>query len=597
MRVPGFARPARALFASALLCGSFVLLGERGARAYYEEAHVTSDQARVIVDTSGIARIEHVLSWHIVAGQPRSFDLVGTEASAQPDTVVTLESEDGRSLTGTVAVVPGRGLRVTVNEPKALHHGQQYRVRLAYGVNLVDAGELAREGATYRLTWKAPIPSEGYEGPTVTFVLPGALEQPSALIGEGGMRDDGVTSALKREPDHDELSLIRPHVGRGEEVVWAARIAAKAFDGGRSPALAAPPPPPTREDPPGPNALVYGVVALLALAFGSAVRFKERRFDEACQALKESARGLVPLRSWERGAAAGAALFAGISLQLAEFPRAGALVVACAMAGAALRPARSVWPTRGPGRWLVLKPEEAFARPRRRLLSDVFDATRLAGIVVCAVGVALFAAAGHLVAPTIPEAPRLLVLDSLVLLPLFVTGRSSQVSPDRVARSAPWLARVFRRLQRSRDLRVSPWARVPMGLVKPDEARILVLPREPLPGLAGIEVGLAWRRSATSFVGTPEVLVRVREATAASARMTSLAPHVVPVPGRKSEERVYRLTPRTPTRKGTVALVQSLGKRLIDRRVVETEWSSEERRLPPAARAPEAMNVPSPVTG
>ena len=61
-------------------------------------------------------------------------------------------------------------------------------------------------------------------------MLPAALDAPAALIGEGGMRDDGVASTLTRAPDHDELVLVRPHVGRGEEVLWAVRVAAKAFE-------------------------------------------------------------------------------------------------------------------------------------------------------------------------------------------------------------------------------------------------------------------------------------------------------------------------------------------------------------------------------
>jgi hypothetical protein len=204
-------------------------------------------------------------------------------------------------------------------------------------------------------------------------------------------------------------------------------------------------------------------------------------------------------------------------------------------------------------------------------------------------GVGLFVLAGRLLASTQPEAPLLLPLDALVLLPLFATGLPSQLPPDRAAHGGPWLSRLFRRLQRNRRLRVSPWAHVPTGLASPDEVRVLVVPRDPMPGLAGIEVGFAWGRAATSFVATPEVLVRVHEATAASARMTTLAPEVMPVPGRKPEERVFRLVPRLPSRAATAELVESLGRRLMDRRVSELGWESEERRVPPAVREQAAM--------
>jgi len=583
MHPPAFTRPVRALGSAVLLAVALAAFDGRPAEAYYEESHVTADEVRVTVDTSGGARIEHALTWRLVAGQPHAFDLLGTEPSAQPEGGAMLEADDGRQILASVAPVPGRGLRVTILEPKALRHGQSYRVTVAYTVNLVDTGELARERTAYRLAWKAPTPTEGYEGPKVTFVLPAALEPPSALLGEGGMRDEGVVATLRRAADHDEVQLVRPHVGRGEEVLWAVRVGARAFDGGKSPALAPPPPPPRHDEPAGPSSLAYAVVALLSLAFAAAVGLKDRRFQAMGRPFAEPARGLVPLRSWERAAAAGASLFAGLSLQIVDAPRTGAVAVALAMLCSVLRPPRASAPPRGPGRWLALRPEEAFARPRGTVASVLTVAASLT------FGVGLFVLAGRLLASTHPEAPLLLPLDALVLLPLFATGLPSQLPPDRAAHGGPWLSRLFRRLQRNRRLRVSPWARVPTGLASPDEVRVLVVPRDPMPGLAGIEVGFAWGRAATSFVATPQVLVRVHEATAASARMTTLAPEVMPVPGRKPEERVFRLVPRLPSRAATAELVESLGRRLMDRRVSELGWESEERRVPPAVREQAAM--------
>jgi hypothetical protein len=554
----------------------------RPARAYYEESHLTGDEVRVTVDASGSARVEHTLSWRVIAGQPRSLDLVGVEPSAQPEPSAKLESEDGQAIAATVTPLPGRGLRLTITEPKALRHGQQYRVSVAYAVNLIEAGELERERSTYRLAWKSPVPPEGYDDSKVTFVLPSAPEAPAALVGEGGMPDNGVTSTLRREPEHDELQLTRPHVGRGEDVQWVVRTGARAFEGGRGPALAPPPPPPRHEDPAGPGGFAYGLVAILSLAFASTVHWKERRFGAASKAHGPSPRGLVPLRSWERAAAAGAALFVGVSLQLVDAPTAGAVAVVVAMICTVLRPSDATLPPRGPGRWLVLRPEEAFKSSglRRRL-----DRRWLVGAAAPVGATGLFFLAARLLAPSQPEALVALPLDALVLLPLFATGASSQLPPDRAEHGRGWLAGLFRRLQRNKRLRVSPWVRVPTGLGQPDEVRVLVLPREPMPGFGAIEVGFAWGRAATSFFATPEVLVRVEEATAASARMTTLFPEVIPVPGRKPEERVYRLAPRLPTREATAALVESLGRQLRDRRVSDIGRESEERRVPPEVRA------------
>ncbi len=549
------------------------------AEAYYEESHLTGDDVRLAVEASGVARIEHLITWRVVAGQPRTIDLVGVEPGARPEPTASVEADDGRVLPASVAMVPGRGLRVTVTEPKAVHHGQQYRLKVAYTVNLVEAGELTREATDYRLLWRAPVLPEGLEGPKVTFLLPAALEAPAALVGEGAMRDDGVVATVKRTQDHDEIELMRPHVGRGEEVLWAVRIAARAFDAG-SPALAAPPPPPRHDEPAGPAMPSYALAAVLAAALAWAVHRRATRFDALGHLAGARPRGLVCVSSRERAALAGSALFVGLSLQLVDAPLAGALAIVVAMVCSVVRAPRAQAETRGPGRWLLLRPEEAFVSPRSgtargKLVTALGLSLALAGLV----------AAGRLLASLQPEARLFLPLDAVVLLPLLGSGLASQLPPDRVSRGARWLARCFRRIQATRSLRASPWARVPTGLARPDEVRVLVVPREPMPGLSGIEIGLAWGHAATSFVAAPEVLVRVHEATAAAARMTTLAPSLIPVPGRKPEERVYRLLPRFPTCAATVALVESLGNRLVDRRVVERACAREDRRIPPEERA------------
>lgn len=579
---------ARQVATAALLLAS---LAAARASAYYEESHVTGDEARVTVDVSGGARIEHTLSWRLVAGKPHGFDLVGTEAAAEPEAAVTFEAEDGHVLAGTLATVPGHGLHVAITDPKALRHGQTYRVSLAYTVNLADAGELVRDGADARLLWKSPLPSEGFDGPKVTFVLPAALEAPGAIIGDGGMRDDGVTSTLTRATDHDAIELSRPHVGRAEELLWAVHVAAKAFDGTKSPALRPPPPPPTREAPAPVEGFAFALIALLALAFAAAVRWKDRRWSAACAVFGERARGAVPLGSWERSAVAGAAFFVGLSLQLGDMPLMGATCLVLAMTCATLRPPAMASPPRGPGRWLVLRPAEAF-RGRRGVRGPLEGATLL-----LTGAAALLALAGHLVAAAHPDAPRFLLLDVVVVLPLAFTGLRSQLPPDRARDRAPWLARLFRRLRKTKSLRVSPWVRVPTGSPEPDEVRVLAMPRTPMPGLMAIEIGFAWGRGPTSFFASPEVLVRVEEATPAAARMASLVPDVVPVPGRKPEERVYRLAPRFSSKAGTAALVLRLADTLNDRRQAEIVWERTERRAAGSAFEESTSSAPIPVLG
>jgi hypothetical protein len=154
--------------------------------------------------------------------------------------------------------------------------------------------------------------------------------------------------------------------------------------------------------------------------------------------------------------------------------------------------------------------------------------------------------------------------------------------------AARWLCRVFRALSRggSGILRVFPWARVPVQGADFDEVRLLVQPRIAMPGLLGLEVGIAWASTAGGPAASPEVLARVLEESPAAARLTSEFPLLRTVRGRRPEERVVRMLPRTPTHASTVALVRALAATLTDRRVsVESRPSAPERRAKPALAA------------
>jgi hypothetical protein len=401
-------------------------------------------------------------------------------------------------------------------------------------------------------------------------VLPGALDEPRALIGEGAMPDDGLMSTLKRAPDHDELTLVRPHVGKGQEVLWAVRIAGRAFEAGRV-AAPAPRPPPVRLEPRGHDPWVVLAILSLSLVFGALVRDKERRFDRACAVFSERAKGLVPLRSWERAALAGAALFVGLSLELADEGVAGTLAVALAMVCAALRPPRALPPPRAPGRWLVFRPEEVFGPAEPRPPRE-WDA------LIFLLAIPVLFGAGSLLRSSQPQATLLLPLDAVALLPLVFTGRRSQLPPDLFRADRKWFRALFRRLSKTRSLHASPWVRIPTGATSGDELRVLAVPRAPMPGLVGVEVGRAFVRTATSYASLPEVLVRVHDATPASSRMTSLASGITPVPGRRPEERVYRFVPSWPTTTATAVLVESLCQQLVDRRVAQRTWEAESDR-------------------
>jgi hypothetical protein len=565
---------ARSLAAACLLLALFV---PTGASAYYEEAHVVGDDVKLTVDASGLARVVHEVTWQVLAGQFHTLDLPGVDAPLTPEPEATLTGEDGRIVEAAFGRRDDHTLRVAFSEPKGIRHGH-YKIRLAYRVNLVETHAMVRDGAMWRLSWPGVAWPDGYDSARVTFELPPAEGAPRCA-GAGDGAEEGMLCTLRRDSGKDVVELVKPHVARREVVSWTLRVAPRAFPGIHDPTLR---PPPILSNEPQreglPPLLFVGLFAI-ALGYASLVHRKALRFDEACRVFGARATGLVPGPLWLRATLAGGCVAAGVLAEALRAPTLGGVCIAAAMGLACLRPPRARAPVRGPGKWLALRPSEAF---ERRASSDLFDPLSWRGAVAAIAALSLFAGLGLVLRSLSSEAPYFAGLDALACLPLVATGRRSQLPPDGRS-GAAWLKRLFARLSKERALRVSPWARLPTGRALPDEVRILAVPRAGLPGLVGIEVGLAWRSGATSYAATPAVLVRVHESTAASARMTTLAPFARAVPGRKPEERVFRLVPRLPTRNGTLALVRRLGLELVDRRVTAESWQQEERRLPKEA--------------
>ncbi len=563
--------------ASGFLVFALGAVSTEPGRADSVEAHETGDDVRIRVEADGRAHVAHTLSLRVLAGEKHTIELLGVEREAVPVPRATLVSDDGRTLEGSVTTKTSRdasALEVAVGDPRGLRRGR-YRVELAYDVDLLAAHELGQDAGMWRLSWRGPVPPEGLDSARVVFDLPPAATTAAPVRPDSDAPDDTVVSTLRRGRDRDELEIVRPHIGRGEIVTWSVRLAPRALGSAPVPAAAVRQPEPWS----GRLTSLAALAFLAGLGFAALVWKKHAAFGAACarvgRALPVQLLGSIPLRA----ACAGIAIGSGVALQGAGWPTRGASCIAVAMVLASVRHPVTASPVRGPGRWLVLRPADAFsadpAQPRALLWLDLGT---LRGKALFFASACLVVVVGWAVRWWCADAPYLAVLDALALVPVFATGTVTQLPAD-ASRAVAFLENLHRRLGKLDGLRVSPWARWPSGTALPDEVRLLVLPRLPMPGVVGIEVGLTTATSRTEFSISPEVLIRVTEATPAATRMARLVPGSAPVPGRRPEERVYRLLPRFPTGGWTRALVLKLTRELADRRLDAGEpWGGLERR-------------------
>lgn len=581
-------RPNRVVAAAAALGAAGLVLAVARPALAWQEAHQTGDDATVHVDAAGVAQVEHRVRWHVVRGPLKSIDLVNVDPAAELVPEVTVTGEDGRALEARAERHDDRTVRIVTAQPRALMRGN-FTFDVRWRVDLAVSHALTRDGSTWRLAWSAPVATDGFDAATTVFEVPAAPDAPVAIVADTGAVDDGAVASLRREPGADLLSLVRPHVARGEAPVWTLRLDPRALPLVADPTLR---PPSEAKAPAEPDrvrdtSLVAGLTAL-GLLFGFLVHRRARAYARACGDRDVKPRALVPLGDAPRAVLAGVALAGAVGLHVSGRTTVAAACVALATLAASLRAPTGKISVRGPGRWLSLTPEHAFAHTSRPWAPGLLPA---AGAVAAVVTAAFVAGRFD------PEGAWLAAIDGVALLPLLLTGRPAQLPPHAARTAAPWLARLFARLRSASTLRVSPWARIPDAspAPTPDELRLLVLPRAAMPGVLGVEVGLAWSHSPTGWVGTPEVLARVLDGSAAATRLAREVPAARVVPGRRPEERVMRLVPRAPTRGHAAALVRSLAEALTDRRVVigkTTEWKGRERRVPvpppSSARPPSA---------
>jgi hypothetical protein len=552
-----------------LLCG---LLLSTQAFAWVE-MHVIAHETRVELSRQGQARVEHLVRMRIGGGPFRSFDIKLADRAIvlEPDAWIAPAREGAAAgLTIPVAVQqrPDGAVRADIDGKKGVSRGV-YELRFAYTLDLLRDERVSRDGSMLRVSWVGPRWDDGIDTVKCTFLVPAAPTEPRVAPdtridlgnGETAYASAGTfLTALVRGSAADELTLVRPHVAKGESVAWAMLVDPRALSGLGGPSLrgasAAEVRAPTSARD---RSAVLAAGAVVAMLFGLVLALKHRAVAACCRACGVEARPLVPVRVAVRVALAGPGLAAGLAAQaLLEDPLPGSIGVLCAALLSVYRPPLWSGAPRGPGRWLPLNERDALrAEPWGG--SAWLDASTTRGKMAMACALALLGAGVALVARISPYHAHLAAFDSVVVFALFGTGTRRSMPGDLVRASGAYLREVAARLRDEGGeggVRVSAMARIPRGAAEPDEVRLRAKVRSSAAGLVALEIGVGWYQGIGGRLAAPQVLLRVAEGSACDAQLGAAIKRARWMRGRDAHERVVALSPTLPTVESTCALVR-----------------------------------------
>jgi hypothetical protein len=541
------------------------------------ETQIKSEVATIDVDSAGDALVTQDLSLGVRGGPLPGFDLNGVDLDAEPvpGATVVLTSPSKSAGAPIPLLVERRddgSLRIEVDRNQGLRTGV-YLFHFQYRTHLLARGLVRRVGSEAELRWIGPRFSDGIDSARVVFRLPSGPvppSLPSADTSTGRFSDSDVLGGvfianLHRLADKDELDVVRPHVARGEPVVWCVRASLKIFtafqDDARARASSKAEGPPAAADPPRQRVLQGAALGLAALLYGLLVSAKWSAFRQACEVRRALPRALLGRLPGLRAALAGSmlALAAWLAVSL-DRPLLGTLALCVAIALAA-QFAVAQESLRGPGEWLPMSDAEAFGARRGVLPGRGLDAGSWPGALYFSGLLGTVALGAALLRERAPYLALWIVLGSACLLPVFFSGRASELPPDRASRPRALLWALAKGLRRRARVKVVAWARVPENTRDFDELRLLVQLGDARRGLIAIEVGVELGAARGGSWAAPFVLVRAREGSPAAG---SLPAEVAWMRGRRADERVALLRPKLPTAGMCRALVERLVEQLAE---------------------------------
>ncbi len=548
------------------LTGFACVCASRPAAAWIETS-VLSDAVVVEVDKQGQAIVSHDLWMKIRGGPLKGTELDGIDSDAEPlpdAQVAKMTASGGAEQTKPLLLSRGDDdtLRIEVDDGVGLRNGT-YAFRFKYRTDLRQRSRIGLRGSWAELAWVGPRYRAGLDVAKVTFKLAYAATAPRLPeidpsieeLAQGELPTAAMLSTLRRGSDLDELELVRPHVAKGEPVLWRIWAAPTGFtwlsESKREHAATLVPMAVTPRAPLG-KGFPLVLAAVLALITAVVVQLKHRAVAEAAAQQNCRPRPLIAMGPHWRAAAAG--LLLAIALLLCvrfDAPSSGALVMLLALACMTYR--RPVWPRalRGPGRWLPVHQSEAFAREVVKVPGRVLDLSTLPGKCALLAWVALMTSSGLWLFRSQPYLALLTFMAIVVPWPILLTGRFSELPLVHRDRSRRKLESLYRRLARDQRLRIHPVGRFSDGDSEPDEVRLKVSAASMPQGMLGLEI------ASHGIDGMSQLclLIRVRDGSEAHQHFQAMGAYTR---GRTPEERVSIFAPTLAARERILARVRMM---------------------------------------